>query len=263
MRDLVLAMCGGYGAGALRPLLRSLRATGSKAEIVLLLHGNPPGTGEALRAEGATPVEVELPGVPAEVSYNVARWAHFADQLAARKDVERALCCDARDVVFQRDPFAIAQGDTVHLCEEHPSKPIGACIWTSSWIRYRYGDAALGPLSQKPSICSGIVIGRAACMRDWLAVLKGELTPPMRSTNYMAGYDQGVVNACVYWGRFRGLVVHAYAHSPVLHLGNAPAGAVGCNAKGEVLNDEGEVVAAVHQYDRHPELAQRLQVSTT
>ena len=258
MRDLVLSMCGGYGIDALRPLVRSLRATGSKAEIVLLLHGNPPGTPEALRAEGAEPVEVELAGVPAEVSYNVARWGRFADELARRRDVERVLCCDGRDVVFQRDPFGIVEGDTVHLCEEHPSKPIGACIWTSSWIRYRYGDAALGPMAQRPSICSGFVIGAASCMRDWLAVLVGELTPPLRATNYMAGYDQGVVNANVYWGRFRGLVVHPYAQSPVLHLGNTPAGAVSGNARGEVLNEGGEVVAAVHQYDRHPQLALRL-----
>jgi len=258
MDDLVLAMCGGYRAAEVLPLVRSLRAAGSRAELVLLLHRNPEGTKEELVSEGAEVVEVELPGVPEEVSYNVARWAHLAQQLALRPQTDRVLLCDSRDVLFQREPFAAVGGGAVHLFEEHPAKRVGGCLWTSSWIRYRYGDAALPPLAGEPVVCSGYVVGDANLMHDWLALLVGELTPPMRATNYMAGYDQGVVNANVYWGRFRGLTVHPFKASPVLHFGNAPAGTVSTNEQGEVLNEEGQVAVAVHQYDRHPAIKDRL-----
>ena len=55
--------------------LRYANPAGFGGEVVLLAHGNPPGSLDRLRAEGAQVVEVELPDVPGTVSYNVARYA--------------------------------------------------------------------------------------------------------------------------------------------------------------------------------------------
>jgi len=258
MGDLVLGMFGGYPAAAALPFLRSLRAAGSDAEVVLLVHGNPPGTAAALAAAGARAEAVALAGVPGDVSYNVARYAALAAALAARPATGRVLLTDVRDVVFQRDPFGVALDGALHLFLEHPSKPIGACIWTSSWIRYRYGDAALPPLADRPIVCSGVVLGEAAAVGEYLRVVAAQLPPGLRATNYMAGYDQGVVNVLCHGGRFPGARLHPYRDTPVLHLGNAPPGSVACDARGEVTNDAGAPVALVHQHDRHPELAARI-----
>jgi hypothetical protein len=255
--DLILGMCGGYSAAEARPFLRSLRASGCAAEVALLLHQNPPGTAAALQADGATTVAASLDDVPAIRSYNVARYACFAAQLAARADVARVLLTDVRDVVFQRDPFGVATDDALHLFLEHPSRPIGGCIWTSSWIRYRYGDGTLPPLAERPVVCSGVALGPAEAVRGYLALVVAELEPPLRATNYMAGYDQGVVNVLAHGDRVPGLRLHAYHDTLVLHLGNTPPEAVTCNTRGEVVNEAGEAAAVVHQYDRHPSLAVR------
>jgi hypothetical protein len=255
--DLVLGMCGGYGAAVVRPFLRSLRATGFAGEVALLTHGLPPGAAAALAAEGAAAVPVALAGVPDPLSYNVARYAAFAAYLASRA-ARRVLLTDVRDVVFQRDPFGAAADESdegVHLFLEHPARPIGGCIWTSSWIRYRYGDAALPPLAARPIVCSGVVLGAARAVAAYLGLVAAELPPDLRANNYMAGYDQGVVNRLCHAGRVPALTLHAYAAARVLHLGNAPAGAVARDARGEVVNEAGEVAALVHQYDRHPALA--------
>lgn len=258
MSDLVLAMAGGYAAAALRPLVRSLRGAGFAGEIRLLLHRNPPGTAESLRSLGATPVEVELPGVPETWSYNVARYALFLEQLS-KSDAGRVLVCDSRDVVFQREPFsAFEGGDAVHLFEEHPGKPIAKCLWTQSWLRYRYGDAALAPVAKEPVLCSGFVVGSAKRMRDFLSLVAGEVRPSLKATNYMAGYDQGIVNHLAYAGRIGGLVIHPWATALVRHLGNAPALETPLDASGKVLTPAGEIAVAVHQFDRHPELAAKL-----
>ncbi|MBI5544515.1 MAG: hypothetical protein HY901_11535 [Deltaproteobacteria bacterium] len=258
--DLVLGMCGGYGAEVVRPFVRSLRVTGFAGELALLLHRNPEGTAAALRAEGVTTaLEVDLAGVPESFSYNIARYALFAAELARRPGAERVIVSDVRDVAFQRDPFrACAADDSLHLFEEHPSKPIGACIWTSSWVRYRYGDAALPSIADRPVVCSGFAMGSAGRMRDYLELVTRELTPPLRSTNYMAGYDQGVVNVLAHGGRIPGLVLHPWPRAAVLHLGNAPRGSVRSNSAGEMVNDQGQVVAVVHQRDRHEGQAQTL-----
>jgi hypothetical protein len=253
MDNLVLAMAGGYDAATLRPFLRSLRQAGCGAQVVLFLHRNPPGTAEALRAEGAQTIEVDLPDVPETFSYNIARYPLFAAHLAS-SEASRVLLTDCRDVIFQRDPFAAISGTGIHLFEEHPARPVGNCIWTSSWIRYRYGDAALPPVADRPVICSGVVLGDTSPVRGYLARVVAELTPPLRATNYMAGYDQGVVNVLCRKGEIAHLVRHPYRSAQALHLGNAPAGTVRQDASGEVVNDAGEVVAIVHQHDRHPEL---------
>jgi len=251
MHDLVLAMAGGFEASTLIPFLRSLHAAGFAGEVRLLLHRNPPGTTEALRREGATPIAVELEGVPETWSYNVARYRLFADELAAC-DADRVLLADSRDVIFQRDPFSTALAEEgLHLFEEHPSRPIGACIWTSSWLRYRYGDAALLPVASRPVLCSGFVLGDTRRIRSYVALVAEEILPSLRATHYMAGYDQGIVNALAYSGRLEGLVAHPWASALALHLGNAPPGEVHADRLGRVVNRAGEVACAVHQYDRH------------
>ena len=258
MPDLILGMYGGYDAAAALPFLRSLRASGCEAEVVLLLHGNPAGTAAALAAAGARTKSVALAGVPATVSYNVARYAALAACLAHRPAARRVLLTDVRDVVFQRDPFSAIGDASLHLFLEHPARTIGQCLWTSSWVRFRYGDAALPPLADRPIVCSGVVLGAAAAVRDYLALVAGELPATLRATNYMAGYDQGVVNVLAHGGRLPAATLHPYHDTAVLHLGNTPAGGVTCDERGEVVNDAGMPVAVVHQYDRHPELAARL-----
>jgi hypothetical protein len=258
MPDLILGMVGGYGAAAAGPFLRSLRASGCAAEVVLFLHANPPGTAALLEADSARTEHVLLDDVPAMRSYNVARYAEFAAHLAGRADVGRVLLTDVRDVVFQRDPFGLALDGPLHLFLEHPAKAVGQCIWTSSWIRYRYGDAALPPLAERPIVCSGVVLGDAAAVCAYVRVVAAQLPPALRANNYMAGYDQGVVNVLCHGGRFPAATLHAWHDTPVLHLGNAPPGSVACDARGEVVNDAGAPAAIVHQYDRHPELAARV-----
>ncbi|HEY3448202.1 MAG TPA: hypothetical protein VGK67_17735 [Myxococcales bacterium] len=257
--DLVLAMAGGYEAAALRPLLRSLREAGFAGEIRLFLHRNPPGTARALCAAGATSaLEVELPGVPETWSYNVTRYRLFAQALAG-SSADRVLICDSRDVVFQREPFSAPAlaGDALHLFEEHPSKSIAQCIWSQSWLRYRYGDAALPPVAAKPVLCSGFALGSARRMREFVEQVAAEVLPSLKATNYMAGYDQGIVNHLAYAGRIGGLVVHPWATALVRHLGNAPAGETRLDAQGRVLTPAGEIAVAVHQHDRHPGLFER------
>jgi hypothetical protein len=256
--ELVLGIAGGLSEAETLPFVRSLVATGFAGELLLFLHRAPPGLATVLRRGGADVREVELEGVPDPLSYNLVRYGLFAEELRDRPEATRVLVSDVRDVLFQRDPFAVLPpGPGLHLFLEHASKPIGRCLWTSSWIRFRYGDAALPPLAELPVVCSGVALGDLASMRGYLATVAREIDPRLRATNYMAGYDQGIVNRLCHRGEIPGLLLHPYASSPVLHLGNAPPGSVRVGASGEVQNDDGAVVAIVHQYDRHPELSPR------
>lgn len=121
-------------------------------------------------------------------------------------------------------------------------------------MRFRYGDAALPPIAALPVICSGVILGERLAVLGLVERVVAELDPGLRSTNYMAGYDQGVVNVLAHAGRIPDLVVHPYGNPLVAHLGNAPQGSVPVDGQGRVVSESGEVVAVVHQADRHPGL---------
>jgi len=112
----------------------------------------------------------------------------------------------------------------------------------------------LPPIAALPVICSGVILGDRSAVLELIDRVVDELDPCLRSTNYMAWYDQGVVNVLAHAGRIPDLTLHSYGGPLVAHLGNAPLGSVPVDGQGRVVSDSGEVVAVVHQADRHPGL---------
>ena len=63
------------------------------------------------------------------------------------------------------------------------------------------------------------------------------------------GVDQGIHNVLVYTGRIPHTLVLSHEAGPVATVGRAPI-EVRRDSYGRVLNENGEVAAVVHQYDR-------------
>jgi protein involved in polysaccharide export with SLBB domain len=79
-----------------------------------------------------------------------------------------------------------------------------------------------------------------------------------RNLARIAGGDQGIHNYLLIQKRLPGVTVHPNRHAPVLTMGVMNPGEVRFNAADEVLNENGEVAPVLHQYDRLPEVKQRL-----
>jgi hypothetical protein len=179
-----------------------------------------------------------------------ARFLYFQEFLEGNPQYESVLIADARDVVFQRDPFAFDMSDRWYIFEEYPATPLGQQRENAGWVRSLYGPAVLDQLSNFPVLCVGLLLGRRRSLVRSLHTINEEII-----TNHIGwSTDQGVPNYFVRDGRLPEAEVVPYGSGPAMHVGIAPRESIRTDPQGRVLNAEGEVCNIIHQYDRHPDL---------
>ena len=256
MVDLIIGMAAGYHHGDVRPFGASLWASGFAGRCVLFVS---PTTRERERMEahGLETVLFQRPGYMSHLPLNA--WRHFLCLDFLRqgdREYGRVLFTDVRDVVFQADPFSHVWSHGVNAVLEAGGVTVGACPWTSRWLRRHLGGDALAAVAHRPLSCSGTVLAPHAAMVDYLERMTALLAPFTPGPD-MAGYDQGVHNLLVHGGDKAGgplpEVRFTDNSGPVLTLGHART-APAVDAHGDVLNEAGEPAVMVHQYDRHPAL---------
>jgi hypothetical protein len=134
------------------------------------------------------------------------RWLFFLHYLRSipvsesdgRPPYDWLLFSDARDVVFQRDPFMTVQrqgsGPGLYVAMEVQHATIGGCRFNSGWVRDQYGDVVLHQLQDASISCSGTTMGSWHSAMVYLEHLTHELST--RDGRSMFGTDQGVCVAC-------------------------------------------------------------------
>jgi hypothetical protein len=183
------------------------------------------------------------------------RFFSALDFLRAKMGPEDALMIsDGRDVVLQADPFA-RLGDRLLTGQEE--KCVENCPTNSGWIRDLYGDSVARELSSKPILCSGVSLGKRQPMLDYLDAMTREIWRLFPQIGVRGYFDQAVHN----W------VVHGLGHpaEPTLSEQGLIA-TLGLMAPTRIAWDEsrpgvsvyGKTPTIVHQYDRHPALAEKI-----
>ena len=248
---LILGLAAGYHFGDLRPFAASLAASGFAGRCVLLVSATT-REAERLTDYGITPVRFAPPPGLAHLPVNALRYFLYLELLRQQKQaVSRILLTDVRDVVFQADPFSFPWPEGLGLALEHGGRTVGACPYTSRWVRQHLGEAALEKLQHKPVSCSGTTVGSQAAILDYIVKMIALLLP-FTPAAHMAGYDQGVHNQLLHSGVLPDATVYD-SGGPILTLGwrkEPPQ----VDAQGDILNDAGVPAVIVHQYDRHPAL---------
>jgi hypothetical protein len=105
-------------------------------------------------------------------------------------------------------------------------------------------------LAKKTIICSGISMGTTNEVAAYLKTMSETMETEAFSKCERNGVDQGVHNVLVHTGRIDGLKVHDQASGWVANLQAGRAKIT----KNVVLNQRGERVSVVHQYDRFKDL---------
>lgn len=252
---LVLGLAAGYHAGDVRPFLRSLGAVGFSGQCVLFVSPTTRGTDEMQRL-GARVVQFERPAEMSHVPYNAWRYFLYLDFLrAAPERHERILLTDVRDVIFQRNPFALPWEDGLHVMLEDARMRIADCEHMVRWTRGHLGAEALSAMAGRAISCSGTTFGDHESVLGYLEKLTAGLLPFAPGPG-MAGFDQAVHNHLLHTGGLPGARLHENGRV-VLTLGYVE-GEPTTNADGEVLAADGRPVPMVHQYDRKPALFGRI-----
>jgi len=105
-------------------------------------------------------------------------------------------------------------------------------------------------LSKKRIICSGISMGSAVEVEAYLKLMSETMETAEFAKCERNGVDQGVHNVLVHTGQIPGLVVRDQRTGWVANMQSGLSRVT----KGGVLNQKGERVSVVHQYDRYKEL---------
>ncbi len=260
---LVLGLAAGLHYADVKPFARSLQVCNNLSEepckCVLFVTSTTTGV-ERMREHGIGTIAFERPPEFSHVPYNAWRYFLYREFLERRLAGSAGnqgwvLCCDVRDVVFQRPFHAFPWGEGFNVTLEDQRMRIGQCPHMVRWLTHHLGPERLPEILERYGheaiSCSGTTVARPHVMLDYLDTLCGRLLPysPAPGT---AGYDQAAHNLLLYEGALDAVFRHDNA-GPILTLGYRES-PPDLDAGGDVLNDAGVPAHVVHQYDRHPRL---------
>jgi hypothetical protein len=175
---------------------------------------------------------------------------------AHQQEYDRVLVTDCRDVYFQADPFSWNPEPGVHFFLEETANKIGTCPHHIRWISSQFDRAVLDELQHETVSCAGTTLGDTASMIEYLSAMVS-YTMKALSLRECDG-DQGIHNYIAIKQMLHSrIIVHSNRASPILT--GAPAGEdFRLGSQGLLVNNAGQVVPVLHQYDRDLELKRHL-----
>ncbi len=159
---------------------------------------------------------------------------------------------DTRDVLFQDDPFAFELPDGLSVFLEDWS--VGSSSHNASAVTRAFGRKVFQELSDRPIACAGTTIGTTKAILEHLA----RATRIFCEKGERKTIDQAVHIFLVHQEPPAKLHCFENFSGPVLTMSSIDPAALKFNDRGQIINADGHVINTLHQYDRHPELAQRL-----
>jgi len=171
-------------------------------------------------------------------------------------DYDRVMLADARDVFFQMDPFSWNPTAGVHFVLEDGTR-LGHCQLHRRWLTCQFGKAFADRHAEAIASCAGTTFGSAGGIGAYLEQMVA-LTMQARNLAKTYGGDQGIHNCVLIEKRVSPITVHPNRHGPVLTMGVMRPSDVRMNSEGAVLNDNGDVVPVLHQYQHIPGLKEHL-----
>jgi hypothetical protein len=170
---------------------------------------------------------------------------------------DRVLLADAKDVIFQADPFSWNPEPGVHFLLEEAHVRIGHCRMHRLWMGCQFGRDYVERHAGETAACSGTTFGDTASILEYLQRMIATIMKA-RNLAKIYGGDQGIHNYLLQEKLLPNSIVHPNRRAPVLTLGVMRWDQVRLNSDGLVVNETGAPVPVLHQYDRIPELKQHL-----
>lgn len=261
--NLVLGAVKGLEIEYIAPFLFSLYQTGFNGEVAFFVSQTNERTHTMLEKLKVTVTTVDESTVFAATPVNSLRYFVYEEILKGYGDeVENILLADVRDIVFQRNPFDFDTQGTITCGLEDRAWTLGNSIINAGWLAAAYGRETMEALAHHPVCCSGATFGPAPLMRDYVHAMTTGLTAiDQRVPNIMhvvGGVDQAVHNYLLRTDALPPARCYGNEDGPFLTLNYVDPDALRFNDDDQVVQEDGAIVPIVHQYDRHPALAERL-----
>ena len=247
-RKLVLSYCSNYGLAQVEAFIASVRAAVPDADLCFFAAN----MGEDFlrhAAQSGIAVLDATPYLDPAVHPLNSRFLMFRDMLQANAErYDFVMISDARDVIFQSDPFALLNGQAVNFAVE--AVTLGQETLNASWMRERYGAAVHDEIRAHRVVCAGTTLGTTDGMRRYLAAMCTEIGAP--GYDRRVNYDQASHNYIAWKLRPEWCVVDR---------DDRIVATVGCTSGERIAIDKDRVLVdgyaapVVHQWDRHAKIA--------
>ncbi len=235
------------------PFVRSLRESGTSADCVLFINTRDQDLIPLFATYRITAVPFDVADLPAFAKTfhpSSYRWILIQQYLESlRQPYLWVFFVDVRDTVFQHDPFqhVAASPPGLYAFREAGSLHIDDCTWNSGWVRACFGDAGLARVGGNFISCSGTTMAAWANAVQYAALLTATLADnPSCERN---GVDQGMHNYFLYTNQLADSHVVLNEVGWVATVQSMPV--VKRSRDGQVVNNLGQPVAVVHQWDRN------------
>lgn len=179
-------------------------------------------------------------------SANNIRFIWYKEFLKNNKSFSNILLIDIRDVYFQKNPFEFVQNKILVAQEDNC---ISNCPYNSDWIRSLYGEDVLKEMQNNPIYCSGTILGSREIIDE---LIEYEI---MHMSQYKGDdkiIDQGIFNYFVF-EKSENCTINNNKTGSIYTMGYSNT--FNFNKFGELINNNNEPYAIIHQYDRYKWLA--------
>lgn len=175
--------------------------------------------------------------------------ARFFSYLAFLEDCtlpgDRLLLCDARDLVFQADPF-LRLPDGLVLTTEETEVPIRHNTYNARWYGETYGATLFARHGHHPVVCAGLFGGDRNAVLDFLERFVAESC--RRPHHY--GADQAILNHLHITAAISATPL-SNRGSLAWHLFGVPPAHIRIEANHTITDTNGHHYPIIHMYDRH------------
>ena len=247
-RRLVLSFCTKYSLTQVEAFIASLRRSVPDADLCFFAANMAEDFLQYAAANGIVVLDAAPYLAPGLHPLN-ARFFMFRDLLDANRGrYEQVMISDARDVIFQADPFAMSSASAVTFAIEEIT--FANENLNARWISERYGANVLARIRRRPVACAGTTLGPMDGIRQYLAAMCAEIG--QEGYDRSVNYDQASHNYI------------AWVLQPdwfMADLDDHIVSTVGCTSAERITIASGTILVGdylppvIHQWDRHPKLA--------
>ena len=232
-----------------------VKANFENCDFVLFIGGISNETKRKIELCGVKTYQIPKEVLRLKTSIINFRWKLYKDYLSENKDkYNMVFAADVRDTIFQKDVFKYYDSKKPFLgafLEDGNLKTKANRIWLLTFLN----ESEYRTIENNSVICAGTLIGTA----DKFYEFSQTLWYTIKFKRPVC--DQGGANYLFYYKKFfNDCLIINDNHGFVLTIGMTNINNVLLDKDDNILNLDGKIAAAIHQYDRKKKIVEKLKI---
>ena len=250
-KNLIIGYVFNYHWEKVRNYFISLAKVGIKnCDIVIFVKGMSEETLEKIKSLGV--IIYPIPDYP-KLKPNSHRWEVYLNFLLENKDkYNLVFTTDIRDTIFQKDIFQLYENNKPFLGVFLEDILLNEKV-NKDWVLDLCNETEFNNyFDKKPVICGGTLIGTIDKFIEFCQEF-------MKIVLETKANDQGILNYIIYYKKdFNDCLIATDNSGNVMTIGFSDRMKLNFDNDDNILNFNGQIPAAVHQYTRHKDIAAKI-----